>query len=131
LLLKEWIDLVLEYGFAYGTEGDRLAGKTLMLAITAGSSDDAFSSSGLHHFDLRTFLTPLQQTAQLCQLNFAPPFVLYGSLRAAEDNRISAHAAGYGKLLHALRDDQLVPQSSQSQTVITLDELDTWLGETA
>ncbi|MFK7891235.1 MAG: NAD(P)H-dependent oxidoreductase, partial [Granulosicoccus sp.] len=34
-LVKEWIDLVFEHGFAYGEAGDKLAGKIMMLAVTA------------------------------------------------------------------------------------------------
>ena len=34
-LLKEWQDLVLEYGFAYGPGGDKLASKLCLLAVTA------------------------------------------------------------------------------------------------
>ena len=34
-LIKEWEDLVLEPGFAYGAGGDKLTGKRLMLAVTA------------------------------------------------------------------------------------------------
>lgn len=35
-ILKEWQDLVLEYGFAYGTDGNELQGKKLLCSITAG-----------------------------------------------------------------------------------------------
>lgn len=40
-IVKEWLDLVLDRGFAYGTGGDRLRGKTLMLAVTAAGPEDA------------------------------------------------------------------------------------------
>ena len=36
-LLKEWQDLVLEHGWAYGRGGTKLTGKILFNAITAGS----------------------------------------------------------------------------------------------
>ncbi|MCV5747032.1 NAD(P)H-dependent oxidoreductase, partial [Escherichia coli] len=34
-ILKEWQDLVLEYGFAYGTEGTELQGKTMLCVLSA------------------------------------------------------------------------------------------------
>ncbi|MEL7184655.1 MAG: NAD(P)H-dependent oxidoreductase [Pseudomonadota bacterium] len=105
-LLKEWIDLVLEHGFAYGDGGDRLAGKTLLLAVTAGGPEDAYTENGYQHFPLRTFLTPLEQTARLCQMRFAPPYVLYASLRAPTSGQAAPHVAGYRTLLAALRDDR-------------------------
>ena len=41
-LLKQWEDLVLEYGFAYGTHGTKLAGKWALTAITTGGSAEAY-----------------------------------------------------------------------------------------
>ena len=105
-LLKEWIDLCLEHGFAYGHGGDRLAGKTLMLALTAGGADEAYTPNGYQHYPLRTFLTPLEQTARLCQMQFAAPYVLYGSIKAPGAGQVPAHVAGYERLLMAIRDDR-------------------------
>jgi glutathione-regulated potassium-efflux system ancillary protein KefG len=36
-ILKEWEDLVLEYGFAYGVGGTKLHGKLFLTAITTGA----------------------------------------------------------------------------------------------
>ena len=36
-ILKEWQDLVLEHGFAYGAEGDALDGKRMMIAVTVAA----------------------------------------------------------------------------------------------
>lgn len=110
-LLKEWQDLVLEYGFAYGHEGDRLKGKTLQLVATAGGDEEAYSVEGRNHFSLRTMLSPLEQTASLCQMNFAPPFVLFSSGQAASDGRGERHVEAYRLLLEGLRDDRLSPGS--------------------
>nr|WP_326961761.1 MULTISPECIES: NAD(P)H-dependent oxidoreductase [unclassified Arthrobacter] len=35
-MLKEWMDQVLTYGFAYGAGGDALQGKRLHLVISTG-----------------------------------------------------------------------------------------------
>ncbi len=105
-LIKEWLDLVLEHGFAYGAGGDKLAGKILMLAITAAGPEEAYSKGGYQHFPIRTFLTPLEQTANLCDMRFAVPFVLYGSLKAAGDGRTDRHATAWRALLLAIRDDR-------------------------
>jgi putative NADPH-quinone reductase len=40
-LLKEWLDLVLEHGFAYGHDGEALRGKSMLSAITTGGSERA------------------------------------------------------------------------------------------
>ena len=101
-IVKEWFDLVLEYGFAYGTGGDKLKGKYMMNAVTAAGSKDAYSESGFQNFRLRTFFTPLEQTARLCQMSYLAPFVLYSSLAADEDKEIKEHIIAYKELLQLL-----------------------------
>lgn len=104
-LLKEWQDLVLEYGFAYGTGGDKLKGKLFVPVVTAGGPEVGYNEQGFHNFPLRTLLSPLEQTANLCEMPFVPPLVLYGALRATDEGRTKEHIDAYKKLLTALRDD--------------------------
>ncbi len=106
-IIKEWQDLVLEHGFAYGAGGDRLEGKRMILAITAAGPEEAYSAGGYQHYPIRDFLRPLEQTARLCGMHFSAPYVLYASLRAATDGRIDLHVGGYRQLLAAIRDDRL------------------------
>ena len=64
-ILKEWQDLVLEHGFAYGPNGKALEGKLLFCAVTAGGSQDAYCAGGYNNFTLRELLRPVEQTAIL------------------------------------------------------------------
>ncbi|MDJ0938686.1 MAG: NAD(P)H-dependent oxidoreductase [Woeseiaceae bacterium] len=105
-LIKEWEDLVLEHGFAYGSGGDKLGGKCMMLAITSAGPVEAYTPRGYQHYPIRTFLTPLEQTARLCDMRFAPPYVLFSSLTAPSDGALETHVKGYGRLLEAIRDDR-------------------------
>ena len=123
-LVKEWQDLVLQHGFAYGHGGDKLAGKTFWVATTAGGSHDAYAPNGYQHYPLRTFLTPLEQTARLCQMDFPPPYVLYSALKADEEIEIGEHAAGYSRLLYALRDDTVTLPPASNKDVLTAADLD-------
>ncbi|QPH53268.1 NAD(P)H-dependent oxidoreductase [Pontivivens ytuae] len=105
-LLKEWQDLVLEYGWAYGPRGNALRGKVLQLALTTGGSDHSYSAEGHNRFSLRQLTTPLEQTADLCGLTFAPPFVLFAAHHAREDGRQAQHVEAWRALLTAHRDDR-------------------------
>ncbi len=122
-LIKEWEDLVLEPGFAYGAGGDKLAGKRLMLAVTAAGSADAYAAQGYQHYPFRTFLTPLEQTARLCHMAFSPPYVLFESLRAPRTGVIEPHARGYRRLLEAVRDDRYDYDAAAGRDVIRFDSL--------
>jgi glutathione-regulated potassium-efflux system ancillary protein KefG len=105
-IIKEWQDLVLENGFAYGAGGDKLSGKRMLLAITAAGDEDAYSSGGHQNYPLREFIRPLEQTAILCNMAFATPYVLFGSLEAPHNERAEKHTEGYRTLLTAIRDDR-------------------------
>lgn len=122
-IIKEWLDLVLEHGFAYGSEGTELAGKTMMLAITAAGPNDAYTETGFQNFPLRTFLTPLEQTARLCKMRFPAPYVLHSALAAQSDGGIAAHAAGYAQMLTAIRDDTYDFDATMDQDIVTHSDL--------
>ncbi|MEL6167678.1 MAG: NAD(P)H-dependent oxidoreductase [Pseudomonadota bacterium] len=118
-IIKEWQDLVLEHGFAYGTGGTELAGKSMMLACTAAGPEDAYRPEGYQHFPLRTFLSPLEQTARLCQMHFLAPYVLYSSLKAPDTGDVAPHAEGFVRLLGALRDNRYDTDRAAKLDIVT------------
>lgn len=105
-IIKEWFDLVLEHGFAYGKGATELSGKKMMNALTAAGPEEAYSTDGSQHYPIRTFLTPIEQTARLCQMQYLPPYILFSSLSATIGGEIAEHVRGYRDLLEAIRDDR-------------------------
>ena len=122
-LLKEWQDLVLEHGFAYGAGGDKLKGKYMMAAVTAAGDELAYSEQGYQKYPIRTFLTPLERTARLCHMEFVAPYVLYGALDARDDGRLESHVSTYRRLLEGIRDDRLDYQSAVAADVLEHDSV--------
>lgn len=78
-LLKQWIDLVLEFGWAYGKEGNNLKNKTIFQVITTGGSEENYSSTGRDRFTIPELLEPFNQTAKVCKMNYLPPYVVHGT----------------------------------------------------
>jgi glutathione-regulated potassium-efflux system ancillary protein KefG len=105
-LLKQWTDLVLEHGWAYGSEGRMLAGKRVLCALTAGGGASAYTHEGYNRFTVRQLLAPLEQTAHLCRMAFLPPYVVHGTHRMTEPE-IAREAERYGELLALLHDDAI------------------------
>lgn len=105
-MIKQWEDLVLEHGWAYGAKGTALRGKRMLNVITAGGRDAAYRPDGLNRNTFRQFLSPIEQTARLCGMRWAPPWVIPGThvLSAAD---IQSHAVQYQELLAALSADRL------------------------
>lgn len=122
-IIKEWQDLVLEHGFAYGADGDKLEGKRVQLAITAAGNSEAYAPGGYQQYPIRDFLRPFEQTARLCNMQFCTPYVLYASLKAPGDGRIDPHVDGYRRLLQAIRDDRYDWTAAEGRDVIEFDSL--------
>ncbi len=106
-ILKEWQDLVLEHGFAYGSEGTALHGKLFLNALTAGGTEAGYRAEGYNHFTIRELLHPIEQTALLCGMTYLPPFALFGARTAVEEDRVGQHIDDWIQVLGALRDDRL------------------------
>ncbi|MEM6773399.1 MAG: NAD(P)H-dependent oxidoreductase [Pseudomonadota bacterium] len=120
-ILKEWQDLVLEHGFAYGHEGHALKGKYFIAACSAGGPAKAYAKDGYNHFTLRELLRPLEQTANLCHMRYLPPFALFGARTAVEEARLSDHVVAFRDLLEVLREGDL--DAWESSSVCTVNEL--------
>ena len=112
-ILKEWQDLVLEHGFAYGSEGTALKGKTFLCAFTTGAPRKAYQCDGFNHFTIQELLQPLEQTAHLCGMQYLQPFVLFGARTAAEEERVSGHIQHWQTILDQLIHDRIKVASNQ------------------
>ena len=114
-ILKEWQDLVLEYGFAYGHDGTALHGKTLLCAITAGGTENAYETNGYNHFSIRELLRPIEQTATLCGISYLPPYALFGSRTALEDGKLEEHIENWQQILICLQQNRIdLDQAAQA-----------------
>lgn len=119
-LLKEWFDLVLQHGFAYGVNGTALEGKQALSVISTGGRQEVYSESGRNHYTINQFLVPFKQSAELCRMHYLPPFVIYGSHTISNKN-IKEYAEKYKRLLIHLRDEKI--DLKEIQSVEYLNEL--------
>lgn len=77
-LLKEWQDVVLTYGWAYGSQGTKLHGKDFILAISTGGPEDAYQAGGYNQYSMSELTKPFQATANLTGMRFLPTFTTQG-----------------------------------------------------
>ncbi|RBW68526.1 NAD(P)H-dependent oxidoreductase [Bacillus taeanensis] len=84
-LLKKWQDKVLTHGWAYGSNGNKLHHKELILAVTTGSAKERYQAGGRNQYSLSELLKPFQATSNLIGTRFLPAFIFNGTYTAMED----------------------------------------------
>lgn len=105
-LLKQWQDLVLEHGWAYGKNGTALTGKKIFNVLTSGGSSKAYKKGGYNKYPIHEYLIPFEQTANLCEMTYWPPFWIPG-VHEMEASQIQQYSIQYRELIIGLRDEQI------------------------
>ena len=105
-IIKQWMDLVLEYGFAFGSHGLELQGKVMMSILSTGGDRQVYQREGLHGHSVREFLIPFEKTAHLCHMDYLPPFVIPGTHKLMPAD-IQDFARDCREVLEILRDGSI------------------------
>ncbi|QKV92588.1 NAD(P)H-dependent oxidoreductase [Streptomyces sp. NA02950] len=107
-LLKKWIDEVFLYGWAYGTGGTSLHGKSLLVTTSLGGPAEAYRADGVNRYTVAELLRPIEATARMTGLRYEEPFALYGT-QTLDDAGLAAHQERYRALLAsgAVREPEL------------------------
>lgn len=103
-LLKQWLDLVLEHGWAYGKHGTALAGKKVFQVISSGGGMEAYQQGSFNKYPISDYLRPFERTAELCRMAYWPPFWVHG-VHCMEASVVKQYADQYRNLLIALTKD--------------------------
>jgi putative NADPH-quinone reductase len=91
--LKKYLDDVLTPGWAY-RGGEALEGKPVMVAISTGGPQEAYSADGNNKFTMEQFLSPLIATANMTKMRWMEPFVIHG-VRTLSDENLEAAIEEY------------------------------------
>ncbi|MED3729411.1 NAD(P)H-dependent oxidoreductase [Priestia filamentosa] len=93
-LLKKWEDVVLAYGWAFGSNGDKLHGKELLVAVSTGASKENYSLDSYFKYTVPELLRPLQATSDMIGTRYLTPYVLYG-VNQQSDEQLEQSAKDY------------------------------------
>lgn len=75
-ILKQWFDVVLTYGFAFGENNYNLEGKEMLVSVTTGGPKDGYDAEILGG----KILFPLEGTASFCKMKYLSPVVIHGMM---------------------------------------------------
>lgn len=79
-LLKQYLDDVLTYGWAYGSNGTALRGKDLLIAVSSGADAGKYTHEGEVGFTMDELLRPFYATSNLIRTNYLAPFIAAGAM---------------------------------------------------
>ncbi len=105
-ILKEWQDLVLVHGWAYGKEGTALRGKKLLSVVSTGGRESFYTPDGFHKSTMVDFMKPIQRTASICGMEYLPPFIVYGT-HTLQEKEINRYGDDYRRIITAMCDGNL------------------------
>lgn len=102
-LLKLYIDKVMEHGWAYGSTGTALTGKSFVVSLTTGAPETAYATNGVMGHTVEEFTCPVEKFAGMCKLDLKKIFFTCGILfvpgvttdeqKAALADKAKKHAA--------------------------------------
>lgn len=76
-ILKQWMDQVLAYGFAYGT-GAQMGGKKFVVSYTAAAPDECYVGEAAAFVNFEHILDLFRASAKMCGMDFAGAVVENG-----------------------------------------------------
>ncbi|APB76679.1 MULTISPECIES: NAD(P)H-dependent oxidoreductase [Paenibacillus] len=98
-LLKKWLDDVFTHGWAYGSQGDKLKGKKLGIAMSIGDKKENYSPTGSVSFTVDEVIAPFKASAVHVGAITLPYFAVFGASFQASDEDINQSAKDYIKYI--------------------------------
>lgn len=102
-LLKEYIDAVFAFNWAYGPLGNKLEGKKFIISTTVGAAEEFYQPGGGNNFYMAQLLSPFEQTALKTRMIWQKPILAYGSVYIPDIYQskkiVTRRAQGYGEEL--------------------------------
>ncbi|MBN2654537.1 MAG: NAD(P)H-dependent oxidoreductase [Nitrospirae bacterium] len=119
-LLKEWQDLSLLHGWAYGKGATALKDKLLLSVISTGADESFYNKDHENNFSIKELISPYAQLAKVCGMIYLPPFVVH-STHSLNTDGINAHAEDYRNILIALTENRLDIEAAKSMCRLNFD----------
>lgn len=85
-LMREYFDKVLEFGWAYGPNGDALKEKEFLVALSVGAPEYSYMGGSYNNFTITELLRPLEATANAVQMIYLPYFALFDVPRLSDED---------------------------------------------
>ncbi|WP_299189487.1 NAD(P)H-dependent oxidoreductase [uncultured Campylobacter sp.] len=98
-LLKKWFDDVFAHGWAYGTGGGALKGKSFALAVSIGDEPTSYAKGGAVGFSMDEVITPFKCAVNFVGATLLPSFFYYGFSFNPSEDFVATSAVKFGEFL--------------------------------
>lgn len=115
-LLKEWFDIVLGQGFAYGGNGAGLTGRTLLNVWSGGSPPHHYAPTNGRD-EVQALMHPFARTADYCGMRYLPSLTIYDTDEVSR-GQVAGHCDRYCSLLNHLLQPDFVAQDFGDHSTI-------------
>lgn len=97
-LMKKWEDLVLEHGWAYGSQGHALDNKEVLVTVSTGARLEDYQPGSEQNHTINEYFLPLYATFATTRMIILQPFIIDGGLYLTEAELVQ-RAKDYQELL--------------------------------
>ncbi|MDM1046053.1 NAD(P)H-dependent oxidoreductase [Myroides sp. 1354] len=102
-LFKTWLDGVLTYGWAYGSEsGYKMGNKKVALAVSVGIDEKEYTPEGKYMYTLEQLLAPFEVTFRYIKADYQGFYAYYGIERDSSEEAIQSSLAPYMKFIQGV-----------------------------
>lgn len=102
-LFKKWLDEVMTYGWAYGSQsGYKMSGKQIALAISLGVDEQEYNHSAVYKYTIEELTRPFELSFEYVKADYRPFFAYYGLEYNASAEWIEKSVPQYLAFLEAI-----------------------------
>lgn len=94
-IMKRWLDEIMTFGWAYGPGGDKLEGKDLGVAVSAGSPDNEFQEGAMQLHTLHYYLEQYRGTAAFIRANWIGVHAFFDTFSPSVHENLQADMPKY------------------------------------
>lgn len=77
-LLERWMEETFRHGFSHGSNGNKLKSKKLIVSLTTGAPEEAYTKGGTSEPTIEEFLNPIKACCKLCGMEYVGAVKTYG-----------------------------------------------------
>ncbi len=94
-LLKQWIDEVFTEGWAYGSNGNKMEGKEIGVAVSCGGQREQFATGGIQRHPINEYMSVFDGICGFIRANYIGVHTFFDTYNPLALEQLSANCNSY------------------------------------